>query len=324
MLSTAIWAALLAFGGSLVSAQSNSTILPSRTIYTFPNTTYYDIENVAVRSNGNILLNLLTEPSVYTLDPSSASPNATLVHTFPNATKLDGITEYRPDVFAFVVGDAINTTTSTYTIWSLDFNSSPPTPCKIAEVPTAKGLNGMTTLTGTYSDTLLIADAKLGAVFSLDVTTGKSHVALEDSHFLPTTSIAFGLNGIHVYDQTLYFSTSANYTFGSVPISANGTFLKSELKVIATQINSTSNVDFDDFAVQSGGKYAWLCDHSEDLVKVDLATGEQVVVVTGLTQPTAAAFGRGNGGVETNVLYVVTMGSKGPPIVSGEIVAVYT
>jgi hypothetical protein len=138
MLSTAIWAALLAFGASLVSAESNSTILPSRTIYTFPNTTYYDIENVAVRSNGNILLNLLTEPSVYTLDPSSASPNATLVHTFPNATKLDGIAEFRPDVFAFVVGDAINTTTSTYAIWSLDFNSSPPTPYKIAEIPTAK------------------------------------------------------------------------------------------------------------------------------------------------------------------------------------------
>lgn len=328
LFATRIWTALLALGASATAApsspKSNNTILPSHTLYTFPNATFVDIENVAVRPNGHILLDLLTAASVYTLDPHSAHPNASLVYTFPNGTKLDGLVEYRPDVFAFVVGDALNSTTSTYAIWSLDFNESPPVPAKIADVPGSIALNGITTLTGSYSDTLLIADAKLGAVWRLDVKTGTSSIALEDPHFLPTTAIAFGINGVHVFEDTLYFSTSANYTFGSVPISANGTLLGADLKIIAMQLSGSDFTDYDDFIIHASGRYAWVANHAEYLVRIDLVTGEQIVVVTGLTQPTAAAFARGRGGDETSVLYVVTQGDDTSPIVSGEVVEVFT
>ncbi|KAK5128900.1 hypothetical protein LTR85_000233 [Meristemomyces frigidus] len=324
--ATNIWTALLALGAFAAAAPStnSTTILPSHTIYTFPNTTFVDIENVAVRPNGHILLNLLTAASVYTLDPCSAHPNASLVYTFPNGTKLDGLVEFRPDVFAFVVGDALNSTTATYAIWSLDFNESPPVPAKIADVPGSIALNGITTLTGSFSDTLLIADAKLGAVWRLDATTGISSIALKDSHFLPAAAIAFGINGVHVFEGTLYFSTSANYTFGSVPISANGTLLGDDLKIIATQLSGSDFVDYDDFIIHASGRYAWMANHAEDLVRIDLVTGEQVVVATGLTQPTAAAFARGKGGHETSVLYVVTQGNDTSPIISGEVVEVLT
>ncbi|KAF7190670.1 putative hetero-Diels-Alderase [Pseudocercospora fuligena] len=299
-------------------ASAAATILPHRTIFAFPNTTYYDIENVAVRCNGNILLNLLSEPSLYSLDPSTAGSNATLVHTFENATKLDGIVEYKPDVFAVVAGNALSNGSSTYAIWSIDFNSQPPTANKIADVPGALALNGLTTITGSYSDLLLIADAKMGAIWSLNTTTGLASVAFQDDHFLPTSSIAFGINGIHARNQRLYFATSANNTFGYARINpANGVFLNESVTILAH--NTPGNVDFDDFALAPDGRYAYVANHNRNLTRIDTQSGDQDLAVTGLNAPTSAAFDRTN----ECILYVVTGGqSVNGTISSGMVVEV--
>lgn len=60
------------------------------------------IENFAIRSSGELLLNLLPEPLLYSLDPVFHSSR--LIHTFPNATGLYGIAEDSHEVFSVVVG----------------------------------------------------------------------------------------------------------------------------------------------------------------------------------------------------------------------------
>lgn len=58
------------------------------------------VENIAVRSNGKILVTLINTPQVWQIDP--ASHIAELVHVFPHAISALGITEYEHDVFAVV------------------------------------------------------------------------------------------------------------------------------------------------------------------------------------------------------------------------------
>lgn len=306
------------FGTALLSllapiAVSAATTLSHRTIYSFPNTTYYDIENVAVRSNEQILLNLLSEPSIYTLDPAippQPQPAAQLLHTFPNATKLDGIVEYQPDVFAVVVGNTLSNGTSTYSLWSIDFITQPVSYTKLLDVPGAGALNGLTTDNGTYSDVLLIADAKLGAIWRVNLTSTTAEIAYQDPHFLPTNAVPFGINGVHTWpkDDKIYFSTSANNTFGFISPSNNH-----EVSIIATNI--PENVDYDDFALAAtslrpNDQWAWVVAHRENLMKINLATGSQEVVLSGLKNPTSAALARcGNGAdVLCCTMYVVTQG----------------
>lgn len=108
----AVWVFLLASILVLVS----STTPPSPPITTnvtwqFPNETW--IENISVRSNGQILVTLLTTPDLYQVDPfGEAKPK--LIQRFPNALGLLGITELEEDVFVVVAGNySLKTGTNT-------------------------------------------------------------------------------------------------------------------------------------------------------------------------------------------------------------------
>jgi hypothetical protein len=97
--------------------------LPVRTIHEFSNDTF--LENLAVRSNGQILLSPLNIPSLYIIDPlQNGVSTATIVHTFPEALGLAGIAEYEPDVFALITGSFSFATGDTgagsWTVWSVD------------------------------------------------------------------------------------------------------------------------------------------------------------------------------------------------------------
>ena len=99
---------------------------PIQTIYKFPNETW--VENIAVRSSGQLLVTLATTPDVYQIDPFSsptgAPSTATLIHSFPDATSTSGIVEIQPDIFAVAVGNwstaTFSTTNGSYSVWKLD------------------------------------------------------------------------------------------------------------------------------------------------------------------------------------------------------------
>lgn len=98
-----LWALLLASIIVLVSSSpSPSSPITTNVIWQFPNETW--IENLSVRSNGQILVTLLTTPDLYQVDPLGKT-KPILIQRFSNALGLLGITEIEEDVFVVVAGN---------------------------------------------------------------------------------------------------------------------------------------------------------------------------------------------------------------------------
>lgn len=153
--------ALNLISGCAIAAETNGSSpwkAETRTIYQFPNNTY--VENLAVRPNGQILVNILTSPQVWLVDPDLPD-RAVLIHEFPSVLGLSGIVEYQPDTFAIAGGNISLTTgesvVGSWSIWSLDLRglnitsnesvtTQPPGMREIADVPPASFLDGLALL----------------------------------------------------------------------------------------------------------------------------------------------------------------------------------
>ena len=77
-------------------------------IHEFPLKTW--VENIDVRHNGQLLVTILSTPDIYQVDPVNHSAPI-LIHTFPSALGLLGITEGAPDHFYVVVGNFLSSPT---------------------------------------------------------------------------------------------------------------------------------------------------------------------------------------------------------------------
>ncbi|PMD33765.1 hypothetical protein L207DRAFT_535023 [Hyaloscypha variabilis F] len=311
-------------------------LLPSspaiRTIYEFPNETW--IENIAVRSNGNLLLNILSSPDLYELSPLNPTPgSAKLLHTFPFATGLAGIAEIESDVFAVVVGnwsvETFTTTPGSWSVWKVDFNhlwDNLPQVSKIADVTKASFLNGMTLL-APGSPYLLIADSVLGVVWRLNYLTSEYEIILESPLMQPAVSpIVLGINGIHIFNSSAYFTNSFKGFFARVPITLDGPNAGSATGVYEIVANNGVG---DDFAFDREGNAYIAQDPSDGLQLVSpegkvtlLAGNTNSTIVEG---DTADAFGRTK--LDENILYVVTNGGiagrvAGTQITGGKVIAV--
>lgn len=299
------------------------TLDTSRQIYQFPNGYFTDIENIAVRSNGDLLLNTITSATTYFLDPSSDSPSAQLLHCYPDANSTVGITEIEPDVFAVVAGNysaaKYKGIEGSFALWTIDLrNGLPGTPTKVASIPQAQALNGATTVTGS-PDLVLVADSFAGAVWRVNITSGDHAQVIQSDLFAPSESFPLGINGIHTQGSTLYFTNSAQGIFGKVPIADDGTATG-----VVTKLTSplSSSFKYDDFAFDANGN-AYITNHPDTITIV--SPSESQVIMAGHNSafdgPTSAAFGRGSR--EANcTLYVVTAGSTSTH--SGQVISVNT
>ncbi|KAL2782999.1 hypothetical protein BJX66DRAFT_319326 [Aspergillus keveii] len=299
-------------------AEANVNI---RKLYQFPNDVFHDIENIAIRSNGHLLLNAITEPVVYTLDPRAATPTATPLHQFDGATGLAGITEVSPDVFALVVGNysvhELKGIQGSFGIWKLDLTSGTPVVSKITSIPEGQPLNGMTTAS---ENVVLVADSPVGIVYSVNINTGAYQVAIQDTQFQPPPGSPFplGVNGIHRRDGTLYFTNSGLNTFGKLPITAQGT----AAGVISIIASAPANNFYDDFALDAGGN-PWITLHPHALEIVRLPSGSHSIALnsTEVVHPTSCIFG--NSCDTKRTLYVVTAGEETEShIISGQVFAI--
>jgi hypothetical protein len=250
--------------------------LPAKTIFQLGPDTW--IENIAVRSNNDLLLTVLTTPDLYTFTPSS--PNSQkLLHTFPNATSLLGITETTPDTFVLIAGNYTAATHTsiphTYAIWRVDFNTVSPTITKITDIPEAIFFNGITTLPS-CPDKVLIADSILGAMFSLDTSTGEYDIAIQipEMAYSPTGFVKIGINGLHVHGSYLYFTNSFVGLY-RILIDAEGTVLPGA-KAEFLGIGSAGFLD--DFTLDGKGN-AWVMTDLDDTVLVFGVDGKTETVV---------------------------------------------
>lgn len=208
------------------------------TLFQFPNNGSW-IDNLALRSDGSILLTRLDTPEVWLVD--EASGNATLVHSFANATSCFGISEIDDDVFAVVVGNfstkTYQPTPGSFTVQKLDFNLASRTDTErlvdqgqlaavspIAALPKAHALNGMTSFTK-ESHLVLIADSPVGVVWKLNVQTGEYSVALNDTTMLPAEgqALPLGVNGLKLVDDYVYYSSTTRMQFGRVRVNSDAT-----------------------------------------------------------------------------------------------------
>lgn len=254
-------------------------------------------ENIAVRSCGSLVITTATEPCLYSLDPHQQSPTPQRIHCFANATATTGIAEVYPDVFAVHVGttNGLAGVAGSFSVWTIDFNQPQgPSVRKLATNRNAGSLNGMTAVPGQHA--ILSVDSALGEVWKTDTRTGHYSVVGKNAHFLPNSTYPIGLNGMHIdpVAKNLYFSNTANGTFGSAPFdSATDTF--SGFKTIA---DVDSGKAFDDFAIDWSSSLAYVTEHQNRIVSIDLHTGKKTIVAEGPAndvgpfEPTSAVFGK--------------------------------
>lgn len=278
-----------------------------KTLFQFKDHTF--LENIAIRTNGQLLLTSLTHPGVYSFDPQGTDSTPQPLLEFADATGISGITEVSPDVFAVISGvihlETLMADKGSLCVWTLDLNGREPAAKKVVCVPDSINLNGITSLD--YAPGVVLISASMsGSVYRVDLATGAFDVIIEDPLFAPTSSSPLGINGLHARGNTLYFANSAQGFFGLVPISLSGDQAGNVTKVV----DAGPNHRYDDFALDKEGN-AWIATHNNS-VNVVTPAGEQVVVAGGgnsteFSDPTSAAFGKGSR-EEERTLYVVTGG----------------
>ena len=288
-----------------------------KSIYEF---TDFNLENLAPRSNGHLLLSATNQPYLCDLNPSAASITPTFLPHLSGVTSVLGIAETSQDIFAVAAGNyssAQQAIAGSFAVWSVNMNTPQPTVKLITKIPEAKGLNGAAPLNGN-SGTVLVADSILGAVWKVNVATGQYSIAVQDPALAPDASkpsgTSIGINGLRTDATSLYFTNSATNTYGRIPINSDGTAAGAAV-ILAT----ASSGILDDFDRDAQGN-AWIATHHNAMTEVT-SGGAQAPILGGsgmFVEPTSARMGRG---AQTSTLYVV---SSGNGTVSGQLASMST
>lgn len=298
---------------SVIAVSSPTPSTPSiRKIFTFPINSF--TENILARSNSHLLLTTLTSPDLYIVNPTIASPTASVIHSFPNGTGISGITEYAPDKFALITGiwDLANTRATNLSIWTVNLASRTPIVHFVTGVQNTTVLNGLASIPEN-PDLVFAADSAAGAVWKINLLTGSHSIVVSSSLLLPINNQQgsnLGINGLKGTNGYLYFTNSAEGIFGRISISSSGK-QKGEIKVLSHVADAVAGGVYDDFTIPRGGK-VWIATHPASAIKVTIsgngvATQEAVTNQTILFNPTSAAYGRGSR-KEENTVYVTNGG----------------
>jgi hypothetical protein len=200
------------------------------TLFQFPNNGSW-IDNMVIRSDGNLLFTRLDTPEVWLFDTTTG--NATLAYSFPNVTSCFGISEIDDDVFAVVVGNFSAKTfqpgPASFSVHKLDFTKSDaeenaralnsPTASEIVAMPDAEALNGMATLSR-ESNLVLIADSPKGVIWKVDTKTGDYSVALNDTTMAPAQGqgLPLGVNALTVLGDYVYYTGTTQMVYCRVKV----------------------------------------------------------------------------------------------------------
>ncbi|KAI2610512.1 hypothetical protein GGR54DRAFT_369406 [Hypoxylon sp. NC1633] len=319
---------VLASGTAATPLRASRTAkLPAKTIFQFNETGTW-LENLAVRPNGDLLLTMLSpSASIWTLKrPYSSAPSPALLHTFDNATGVGGIAETTPDTYVVVAaafsgpGQPIAGTAAAYSVsfqpQTHNPNHGPASPSpsvhKIADIPEAQLLNGVASVGST---TVLIADSYAGVLYRLDTANGHYAVILRVPELSAPTgaTLPFGVNGLKVHANHVYWSNSGTTTLYRVAIDAYG-YPAPAPATKTVQVQTVAKLDapfIDDIAIDVRGVLfaATNADNKVDAVRPD---GTVSTVVGGAADDTVAgdtavAFGRTP--LDRGVIYVTTSGT---------------
>lgn len=342
MLPNMVTVAASVVGLAATTMAANATV---NTVYEFPASTY--VENIAVRSNGQLLVNLLTAPELWLVDPAWPG-QAILVHEFAGSNALCGIAEYEPDVFAVIAGNVTLATgdgvVGSWSIYSIDLaganitsnasiTAKPPTVTKIADIDAATLLNGMAVLSGDEKSLLIAGDVKTGTIYSVDIETGDYAVAINNTYTATATEYGLGTSGtdgVQILDDVLYFTNIAQGYLYRVALNTTDGTPAGEFETVSQIM--TSNDQWDDFTFDAAGNVYMTAGGANTIEKINVQTGAVELIAgdlnsTCIAEPSSAKFGRRTN--DKNVLYVTTAGGLLAPVngdttVGGQVLAINT
>jgi len=269
-------------------------IVPAMAIAEFSVNTF--LENIAVDSQGNLFITSYEEGKLYRVTTTGAI--AEYVNVGGNAA---GITFDRQGN-VLVAG---STSDKTATVFRINSNGAVEA---LVTIPDAIFLNGMTPLT---ENRYLIADSYKGAIWEVNVVEKTAQIWLQHerlgrsspNHPFPA------VNGLKIFNNTLYASNTQRQHLIRIPINNNYTAGIAELFL--------TNVNLDDFAFDIDGNVYATTHVYNSVVRITpegnvttIATAEQ-----GVTGSTALAFGRTVN--DRTAIYVTTNGGMSLPLPTG-------
>ncbi|KAF2178009.1 hypothetical protein K469DRAFT_643356 [Zopfia rhizophila CBS 207.26] len=301
-----LFSILLAASNAVISNHDSLT----RLVYQFPNLTR--IENVAVRSNGHLLLSMLTQPELRSINPLDPTPEPSLVYQFPNSTSVFGIAEIEPDIFAVVAGN-LSFPPNNFAIWMVNHRKRVPEVRKAANIPAGGILNGLARLS---HNTVLGSDILAGVIYRINLDTGDSSIAVQDETMKsPVALPGFGVNGIRIHGRYLYYVNIGKGLFCRIPINLRTGTANSPVEIISDLVQGA-----DDFALSKTGQTAYIANLLQNSLVRVAADGEVKVIAGGpdgalFIGPTSAQLGRTP--LDREVVYVVSSGAVFNPSTGG-------
>ncbi|KAJ4308950.1 hypothetical protein N0V84_011785 [Fusarium piperis] len=283
------------------------------------------IENMAVRPNGNLILNTMGNGEIYSLDPSQNNPEAHVVAGIEGVNALTGITPVAKDVYAVAGGnldfDKAQFHNGSMKIALVDFSTCGKSARDAASVEVViQGadigpVNGLTTLPY-HQHIVLGADHIRGKIIRIDTIKRTAEDVFQDDLLAPVPDplYPFGVNGIKIFKHHLYFTSTARRILGRIKIDQFGNKI-GDAEII-TQLPAGSAAAPDDFAMDKHGN-AYVTFWPNLLVKVT-PDGDRFTILEGvLASPTSSAFSK-----DGRSLYVGTAGRGLEGVTGGQVVEI--
>ena len=310
-----------ATSSSSPAAASTAHAVKLTTIAQFPAGVF--LENLAVRTDGSILVTALNRYQLYYLPPYKGTPvQPLLLHTFAGPTT--GIVETDPDVFYVTVSNLAKMESYLERVDLRGWQPGMPAPVQqVLHFPAGtQYLDGSCLLA---PGVILEADATAGLIWRVDLSAdGMSATAsvwlkdpsmeLDPNNHIPAQP---GVNGVR-YDaksHDVYYTSTAQQLFMRERVDPT-TFDA----VLAPELVSHGSM-WDDFAIDDSTGMAYATTHRQNTlerVPLDPDSGEAKQTVAGspldlqMVGPSAFAWGR-NPGDYGSVGYVTTDGGNTAP-----------
>lgn len=247
------------------------------------------LENIAARSNGQLLVTNMNSPNLYAVDPVAKTYSTAVAVS--GAAGLSGIGEIAPDVFVVIGGSPQGTA-----VHQVDFTGGTPKATLVKKIPDAQNMNGLAVFN---NDTVLLADAAKGNIIKLIVSSGESSIALSDPTMAPSGPIPFGIDGMKYNNGTVWYTNIFKNSFHKVSVDTTS-------KPTGAVSTIWSNLMGDDLCFGNNGKlYVTTNSGANQVVEYDsAASASKPVVVAKLSAPTACAAGRTE--KDKDVIYVTS------------------
>lgn len=316
------------------------SLLPYEIIARFPIGSF--LENIAVRSNGTLLVSDMLVGRIFYVDPRDNNPQSTIqeIYDFNTASEAsqeehegagvygskyqaEAIIEHPEIADIFYAASGLHGTIGTWAVYRLDLRGFDPSHGaattkveKLADIPEVGWLNGATMIPQT--STLLMAESQQGKIYAFDLHTETISIWLQDEKIGKVTTRPQwpALNGLQYFRGQIFGTVSDRGTLVRMQVDEDGELKKGSLEVVAKQLTG------DDLAFDCEGNAYVATNPAQTVLKfvgigVEPQNEKRMRILGGLDQketqgPTALAFGRVDS--DRDCIYVTTCGGFVNPI----------